>query len=92
MVVVVELYGRGQPSQYIERLSKGLASLVATRRRGHGGVRRSEVVDGRRGGWETTDRGLMAHALLAPQAEGGYDGERADRAGGRPSMEITSDQ
>lgn len=36
--------------------------------------------------------GATAHALLALQARGGYDRERADRAERRPSMEITSDQ
>lgn len=37
-------------------------------------------------------RGSMAHAPLGLQAERAGDGERADRAEGRPSMEITSDQ
>lgn len=42
----------------------------------------------------TTERGLggAAHAPLALQASRGRDGERADRAERRRSMEITSDQ
>lgn len=76
----MELYGRGQPRQYVERftalLSKG---PVGSRRPGGCGW-----VGG--GGW------LMAHAPLGLWAEQAGDGERADRAEGRPSMEITSDQ